>query len=209
MNYIFDFDGTLMDTASVILATMQATVQELGLPQLSEVKCRESIGLRLEEIPDFIYPDKKGIGPLYAATYRRLFPLYNQPGAAKPFPAVIDTIRSLAAKGARMAIASSRSRNSLQEFTDEMGITSLFDMLVGGDNVKNGKPDPEPVLRILDELAWKPEYTLVVGDADVDIKMGKCAGCRTCAVTYGNGSLESLKKTSPDFIIDSFDEIIR
>ncbi len=81
-------------------------------------------------------------------------------------------------------------------------------MIVGADSVTKGKPDPEPVLTILNALDWKAGDTLVVGDADVDIMMGNAAGCSTCAVTYGNGSLASLKEAEPDYMVDDFKRIL-
>ena len=76
-NIILDFDGTLGDTASVIIQTMQATIGELGLPQRSDEECAAMIGLRLIEIPKVLFPECGDIGELYAETYRRLFYTLN------------------------------------------------------------------------------------------------------------------------------------
>ena len=70
------------------------------------------------------------------------------------------------------------------------------------------KPDPEPVLNTLSALGFKASETLVVGDMNVDILMGKNAGAKTCGVTYGNGTKEELEEAGADYIIDSFDELI-
>ncbi|MCC8114625.1 MAG: HAD family hydrolase [Bacteroidales bacterium] len=206
-NYIFDFDGTLMDTAPVILITMAQAIEEMRLPARTEEECRATIGIRLEEVADYLYPGHPGIGPEYAATYRRIFARNNLPGVATPYPGVIDTLRALHQSGHPLAIASSRSRASLDEFVSSMGITDCIVMTVGGDDVTKGKPDPEPVLKILSQLGWNPKETLVVGDAPVDILMGKGAGCLTCAVTYGNSSLPTLQASHPDCIISSFTEL--
>lgn len=204
---IFDFDGTLMDTAPVILATMAATIKEMGLPERTEEQCRETIGKRLEDIPEMLFPDVPNISTEYAATYRRIFELENRPGVAKPFPGVIDTLRSLHSFGFSMAIASSRNSSSLQKFVDDLELTDLFCMLIGGDNVAEAKPAPEPVYTICRKMGWQMAETLVVGDATYDIMMGRNAGCPTCAVTYGNQSRSQLMSVSPDFILDSFAEL--
>ncbi len=80
-------------------------------------------------------------------------------------------------------------------------------MIVGADSVTKGKPNPEPVLTVLNALDWNADDTLVVGDADVDIMMGNAAGCYTCAVTYGNGSIASLKAANPNYMIDDFKKL--
>lgn len=208
MNYIFDFDGTLMDTAPVILATMRASFAALGLPLIKEETCRASIGLRLQDVPAFLFPDHADMGTKFAETYHKLFEVYNKPGVVQPFPGVVTTLRRIYDSGSRLAVASSRNKESLMEFLEGMGVAALFDMVVAGDDVRHGKPDPEPVLVILDSLGWNAADTLVVGDAGVDIMMGHSAGCRTCAVTYGNGSLMSLKAASPDYIVDAFPRIL-
>jgi phosphoglycolate phosphatase-like HAD superfamily hydrolase len=63
---ILDFDGTLGDTAAVIVKTMQATIQELGLPPRTDSECAAMIGLRLIEIPKVLFPGHEMDGDLYA-----------------------------------------------------------------------------------------------------------------------------------------------
>lgn len=204
---IFDFDGTLMDTAPIILATMAATIREMGLPGRTEEECRATIGKRLEDIPAMLFPGVQGLADVYAATYLRIFPQENRPGVARPFPGVADTLRRLNEQGYTMAVASSRNRGSLLDFIDGMGLTDTFRMIVSGEDVREAKPAPEPVLAICGAMGWRPEETLVVGDATYDILMGHNAGSPTCAVTYGNHSRDRLLTAAPDFVIDSFPKL--
>lgn len=207
-NIIFDFDGTLVDTAPLIVATMQATIAQLGLPEKTDGECKATIGIRLEDVPEALWPEKgSGIGQEFAATYRRIFDELKRPLTVECFPAVLDTLDMLHRAGLRMAIASSRSRKSLEEYVSMFGIADYFDMLVGGNDVTNGKPSPEPVQKILDTCRWQASETITVGDAPVDILMGRGAATYTCAVTYGNGTRRELAATAPDFIIDSFNEL--
>ena len=83
---ILDFDGTLADTASVIVQTTQATIRELGLPSRTDAECAAMIGLRLIEIPPVLFPDCEVDGELYAETYRRLFKTFNTDGAVVLYP---------------------------------------------------------------------------------------------------------------------------
>lgn len=204
---IFDFDGTLTDTAPVILATMAATIKEMGLPLRTEEQCRATIGMRLEDIPGKLFPDISDISATYADTYLRIFTRENKPGIAKPFPGVTDTLRLLHSLAYPMAVASSRNHESLQAFFDGFGWTDLFRMVIGGDDVTEAKPAPEPTLHICHKMGWVPSETLVVGDATYDILMGHNAGTPTCAVTYGNQSRSQLLSASPDYIIDHFPDL--
>ena len=207
-NIIFDFDGTLADTAPLIVATMQATISELSLPERDEAQCRATIGLRLEDVPDALWPDCPFSGETFARTYRRIFDILKCQWTIKCYPGVIDTLRELAACGFRLAVASSRNRSSLAEYTESFGIADLFVTVVGGNDVSRGKPAPDPVLLICEKENWLVDETLVVGDAVFDIEMGKNAEATTCAVTYGNQSRAELAATRPDAIIDSFPAIL-
>ena len=203
---ILDFDGTLGDTAAVIVKTMQATIQELGLPPRTDSECAAMIGLRLIEIPKVLFPDHEMDGDLYALTYRRLFHEYNTEGAVVLYPNVMETLEELKERGYILTIASSRSHATLAEYVENLGLPPIIGFILGADDVVNGKPDPEPVTRTLEKYGMRPEETIVVGDTVFDIKMGKNAGTRTCGVTYGNGSKESL--ADADLIIDDFGQLL-
>lgn len=207
-NIVFDFDGTMADTAPLIVKTMQATIQEMGLPPQSDQACQSTIGLRLEDVPGVLWPEAAVTGEEFAGTYRRLFDDLKRSFGITCFPGVIETLRALSDCSVHMAIASSRSRKSLEEYVDLFGLQDCFDMLVGGNDVTHGKPAPEPVHRILDSLRWNAGETLTVGDAAFDILMGKAAGSHTCAVTYGNGTVAELESAGPDYIISDITSIL-
>lgn len=204
---IFDFDGTLADTSPVILATMEAAIAELGLPPKTESECRATIGLRLEDIPLALWPGRHHIGATYAATYRRIFDEKKNCLRARTYPGVIDGLRQLHKSGYTMAVASSRSHKSLEEYLGYFGIARLFADIIGGNDVKKGKPAPDPVLAVCAHTDWLPADCLVVGDAVCDIEMGQNAGASTCAVTYGNQSQVELESAVPNLIVDSFPEL--
>lgn len=203
---ILDFDGTLGDTTAVILKTMLGTIQELGLPERSEQECLTMIGLRLTEVPAKLFPGLDLEPDLYALTYRRLFNEYNVEGAVELYPNVVETLTALKDRGLVLTIASSRSNASLNAYIKNLGLTDTITYVLGGNDVQEGKPHPEAVNRTLRELGFKPEEAIVVGDTVFDIHMGRNAGTRTCGVTYGNGTRESL--TDATWLIDDFAELI-
>lgn len=206
--YIFDFDGTLMNTSAVILATIKATIKEMHLPERTEEQCRSIIGIRTDEAGKFLYPDSDISNEVFARTFRENYARLRKDADEQAYPGVISTLAELRRLGEKMAIASSRREDSLREYLKGLGIEDWFEAVVGAESVTKGKPDPEPVLLILRKLNWNPQTTLVVGDADVDIEMGNRAGCLTCAVTYGNGSESALRAARPNFIISNFPEIL-
>ena len=209
MNYIFDFDGTLMDTSGVILSTIKATIKEMGLPEKTEAECRSIIGIRTDEAGKYLYPDSYISNAKFARAFRSNYERLKKDAHEKSFPGVMETLAKLKDAGCGLAIASSRRLASLYDYLDGLGIRDWFAYIVGADSVTKGKPDPEPVLKVLKALDWQAGDTLVVGDADVDIMMGNAVGCKTCAVTYGNGSISSLKAANPNYMIDSFSKLLK
>lgn len=206
--YIFDFDGTMGDSRRLIVKTMMDTFDHLRIVKPSVEECVKTIGLPLTDCfaVSACLDEKKS--EECAAVYREIFQVNNKPGAVKPFEGVIDTLNRLYDEGKTMAVASSRQHESLDILVEDFDITNLFSMIVGGDDVTQAKPNAEPVNLILSKLGFKPWQALVVGDAPVDVLMGRNAGTRTCAVTYGNGGIDELKASKPDYLVDKFTKIL-
>lgn len=206
---IFDFDGTLGDTTGIILTTMAATFRAMGRQPLSEAQYRSVIGLPLEKCFSSLIPLDEAGEAEYAAAYRKMFDELDKKGAVTLYPGVLDTMRKLKDDGMKLAIASSRHRHTLDRYIAELGLAPLIEMTVGADDVTKAKPDPQPVNIILDALGVPAAEAAMVGDAPFDILMGKAAGCRTIAVTYGNGTAEDLRAAGADFLADSFTDIVQ
>lgn len=202
-NIIFDFDGTLADTAPLIVATMQKSIEDMGLPFRNDDQIKATIGLRLEEIPSNLGYEIENIGETFGSIYRKNFEELKYEIQVRLFEGVKETLTILKEKGYKMAIATSRSQRSVLELTESLGIQEYFDYLLGGDNVLEGKPNPESIFKILKDRNWKIEDTIMIGDMAVDILMGRKAGTKTCGVTYGNGKAAQLKEAGASFIIDS------
>jgi len=205
---IFDFDGTLMDTSGVILSTIKATIKEMKLPERTDDECRSIIGIRTDEAGRYLYPELDISNKEFAKVFRSNYDRLKKDAHENTFPGVLETLGKLRDAGCTIAIASSRRLTSIYDYLNGLRIRDWFAIVVGADSVTKGKPDPEPVLTVLKALDCDAESTLVVGDADVDIMMGNAAGCKTCAVTYGNGSYDSLKAANPDYMIAEFKDIL-
>ena len=190
--YIFDFDGTLGDSRGLIVKTMMDTFDKMGIERPSTEACIGTIGLPLDQCFAVSAHLDAEQSEACAEVYRKIFKINNVPGAVQPFPDVVETLKRLHEDGNVLAIASSRRHESLDGLVADFGITNLFTAIVGADDVVNAKPNPEPVNLILTRLHFEPQQALVIGDAPYDILMGRNAGTKTCAVTWGNGTREEL-----------------
>ena len=207
---IFDFDGTLGDTRGIVVTTMQLTLKALGQPMRSEEACAATIGLPLAGCFRQLIPEAADdVIQRCVDTYHHLFEINKDSIKPQAFPHVAETLAELHRQGVRMTVATSRGLESLKDLLADMGIAQYFCYLLGAESVAKHKPAPEPVLKTLHELNEDAEHTLVVGDMPVDILMGLRAGCKTCAVTYGNSTREELKEVGPDYIIDDMNELLQ
>lgn len=204
---ILDFDGTIGDTNRLITATMAATLKALHLPAQSEEACSKTIGLPLEEGFFQLLPMSRQTAQKCADTYRVLFEEMKKKITVTPFPHVLETLRRLHQQGVKLSLASSRRRKSLSDYVTQMGLEDVISYMVGADDVEKAKPDPQPVTLTLSHYGLSHDDALVVGDMTFDILMGKRAGCRTCGVTYGNGSRADLSAAGATWIIDDFAQL--
>ena len=222
MKYIiFDFDGTIGDSQSLIVKTLQDTMRARKLEVKSDEACAKTIGLRLDEAFVSLFGMSAEEGMECAATYREIFLDNKKTMIVQPFPHVIDTLRELHRQGFIMGMASSRNHCSLDGYVKQMQLENIFSSIVAGDDVKHVKPAPDMVFKALGEMLGMKNpvtsveaekikdilaETLVVGDMNFDVDMAHHAGCKACAVTYGNGTREQL--ASAEFIIDDFAELL-
>lgn len=206
---IFDFDGTLADTQHGILATAQETLRRMGLPPADETELAATIGLPLRE--NFT----RGVGMSEEEAdravdiYRDIFDTVAPP-LVRSFPGVEETLRTLHERGIPMAVATSRGRHSLLMLMHQLGLDKYIapENCFAVDSVARPKPAPDMVYLILAKMGMRPEETLVIGDTTFDIEMGRAAGCRTCGVSYGNQSADTLAGASPDYIIDDLRKLL-
>ena len=222
MKYIiFDFDGTIGDSQSLIVKTLQDTMRAKKLEVKSDEACAKTIGLRLDEAFVSLFGMSAEEGMECGATYREIFLDNKKTMIVQPFPHVIETLRELHRRGYILGMASSRNHCSLDGYVKQMQLEDIFSSIVAGDDVEHVKPAPDMVFMALGEMKGMKnpvtsaeagdvedmlDEVLVVGDMTFDVDMAHNAGCKACAVTYGNGTREQL--ASAEFIIDDFAELL-
>ena len=222
MKYIiFDFDGTIGDSQSLIVKTLQDTMRARKLEVKSDEACAKTIGFRLDEAFVSLFGMSAEEGMECAATYREIFLDNKKTMIVQPFPHVIETLRELHRRDYILGMASSRNHCSLDGYVKQMQLEDIFSSIVAGDDVEHVKPAPDMVFMALGEMKGMKnpvtsaeagdvedmlDEVLVVGDMTFDVDMAHNAGCKACAVTYGNGTREQL--ASAEFIIDDFAELL-
>ena len=205
---ILDFDGTMADTRSLIVRTMQKVIATLHLDKRTDEECAAMIGLPLRETFTTLLPISKEQGLECERLYREIFAASDPIKSVQLFPKVLETIAGLHSKGITLTIASSRGHESLDAYVEEMHLAPYIHYVLGAEDVEHAKPQPDAVLKTLIEQGFRAEETLVVGDMTYDILMGSRAGAHTCGVTYGNGTREELLSVNAESSIDDFEQLL-
>ena len=205
---IFDFDGTLADTQSMIVTSKRETCRLLGLPIASDAEYISTIGLASKAGFAKVYPSQPDeVLDACVATYRKISAEMIEKDPPVRFPGADKVLAWLKSKGIVCTIATARNSKSMHDFLRMWDWDQYFPYVLCAEDTPLLKPNPEPVLKTLSELSFSPEEALVVGDMPVDIEMGKRAGARTCGVTYGNAGRATLEAAGADYIIDSMEEL--
>ncbi|MDO4496411.1 MAG: HAD family hydrolase [Bacteroidales bacterium] len=204
---LFDFDGTLVNSAPGIVKTMEQTYRTLGMPIPSEADMIATIGLPLRQALQLLNKLSDADADLATDTYRKLFPQFEMQYVTL-FPQVVNTLEQLKEKGIRLAIVTSRDTSSLRLITRHRDLDGFFETCVTGADGIAPKPAPDMVLTLLERMQLKADEVLVVGDTTFDIEMGNRAHCRTIAVTYGNHTPEKLATAHPARMIDGFEQLL-
>lgn len=192
---VFDWDGTLMDSAGAIVRAMQAAARDLGLAEPPEARARYVIGLGLGDALRHAIPD------LDEAAYPRMVERYRHHYLSSDhelelFEGVTAMIEALSERGHLLAVATGKSRLGLNRALGHTGLGAYFHATRCADECFS-KPHPAMLEALMDELGASPERTLMIGDTTHDLQMARNAGTSGVAVSFGAHPVAALEAESP------------
>lgn len=191
---VFDWDGTLLDSAGAIVASIQAAARDMGVAPPSDERARHVIGLGLVDALRYALPDLDGSRyDELADHYRRHY--LAQDGSLALFAGVDDLVRDLAADHL-LGVATGKSRLGLARALAQSGLAPCFQATRCADEC-HSKPHPQMLEELMAELGVEPAATLMIGDTTHDMQMARNAGVPALAVTYGAHGREQLAAEGP------------
>jgi phosphoglycolate phosphatase len=202
---VFDWDGTLMDSASGIVACIQEAAREMGLEVPSRERASHVIGLGLRDSLKLAVPDLPDSG------YARFVDLYRKQFLAREdamvlFPGVRELLVNLCGAGYSLAVATGKSRRGLDRALAASGLGIHFAASRCADET-NPKPHPAMLHELMAQLSRTPRELLMIGDTSHDLDMASSASVDAVAVTYGAHPEALLRARAPKGVVGSIEEL--
>ncbi len=209
--FIFDLDGTLIDSSQDLTLAVNGMLDEIGYPNVTHAQVQDFIG---DGTPKLAERSLRHVGaienmddPAFEEYFSRLLKHYEANIANKTtvYPGVREFLDKY--QEYPMAVVTNKPKQFTGPVLEAFDLLKYFDFWAGGDTFEKRKPDPFPVVKAIESLESEAENTFMIGDGDTDIKAGQAAGAITVAAIYGNRSPDELRDLDPDYEIRNFTEL--
>ncbi len=202
--YLFDVDGTLLDSAEDICGAIRDALALAPLPSFDALYFRRYVGIHLRAMfADLLPGMTEERTEELIQRYRTLY-LAREHRGTRVYEGVPE---ALAALGGRKATATTKGTPTTRAVLEQFGLIQYFDHVQGTDGIPF-KPAPDVILASIDALGACPEDCLLVGDSPADMEAGRRAGVQTCAVRYGYGDPACLALWNPDYWVSDLRELL-
>lgn len=206
--YLFDADGTLIDSKELIQQSFRHALEHMGVEHPGRSLIDGTIGLPMARQIRMVMGDGRD-----DAFYKESMRVYNEfmtehyPDYLGAFPGVKDGLAALKERGKRLAVVTSRRRPGLERFLGHLDLLRFFELLVTPESTSSHKPDPEPALFASASLGVEPGGCVFIGDAVFDIQCGSAAGMDTALVRWG-GMDPADWPVQPTWVAAEFHELL-
>ncbi len=210
--YLFDLDGTLVDSAPDLHATLNVILEEEGLAPVTLDAVRAFIG---EGARRLLERSLEAQGePAEPARLDRLLKRYlayygsHIADHSQVYPGVRETLVTLQAAGAGLAVVTNKFEHLARQVLEALELSAFFPVVLGGDSLPERKPSAAPLLEACVRLAAAPEATLMVGDSRTDIAAARAAKISVLCVPYGYNHGEPIEAAGADGIIPDLSALL-
>ena len=210
--YLFDLDGTLVDSAPDIGAALNYSLQQAFLPVVSLNLVRHWIGhgsrtlVRQALLHRQMQPENRLIDQLlgpFLSYYVEHIADHSQ-----LYPNTMATLLELKQRGARLAIVTNKLTELSLPLLTALDLKAHFDLIVCGDTTAKPKPAPDPIQHVLDLFKVGPEQALMIGDSDADIGAARAARVDVVCLRDGYNHGVDVASLNPDKVVDSIKELL-
>lgn len=207
--YIFDLDGTILDTKLDLALSVNYALGVFDLPQLSVEEVADRTGNGIKRLIEESVPcgtDKKTTLAVLDVFKQHYF--FHCADHTKPYDGISDVIEKIKADGKKCAVVSNKADRAVQELVcDYFG--GIFDVVVGQRDDVRAKPYPDSVNTVIKTLGADRNKCVYVGDSEVDVQTAKNANLPCICVSWGFRGRERLEKCGAKAIVDKPRDILQ
>jgi phosphoglycolate phosphatase len=202
---LFDFDGTLADSFAAITASTNHVRRSFGFPELPEAEVRAYVGHGLEHLMRDLCPGRDTAEAV--SRYREHHATVMGPMTTL-FPGVADTLRTLHARGVKLAVCSNKAVAFTRSLIQSLGLGELMTAVLGPEDA-SGKPKPDPTMLLVacETLGVTTAEAVYVGDMSVDVLAGQAAGIPVWLVNVGQAGTDDPTALGPAQVLGDFREL--
>ena len=204
---IFDFDYTLADSSEGVIECINFALGEMGLDGVSDEAACRTIGLSLAETFLTLREHRE---PHRCDEFHRLFVQRAEQVMANLtvlYESVPATVEALRARGFRLGIVSTKYRRRIHEVLVREAMLHGFEVIIGGEDVKQHKPHPQGLFDAIERLECSPSSVVYVGDSEVDAELASRAGVPVVIVLSGVTPRERFDNYEPLALLDSISQL--
>jgi phosphoglycolate phosphatase len=184
--YIFDLDGTLLDTLRDLASSCNYALRQNAMPERSLEEVRQFVGNGVKKLMERAVPDGLA-NPRFEAAYAlfRQHYLQHNLDTTKPYPGIIALLKELRRRGKNVAVVSNKFYAATQRLCQHFFGSELVPVAIGERDTIRRKPAPDTVLEALRQLDVGRTAAVYIGDSDVDIMTARNAGIPCISVLWG------------------------
>ncbi len=208
--YLFDLDGTLVDTAPDINAALNHALTHHGAVAVDEALTRHWVGHGARALVGEAIREQQLAGDLAEPMFETFLAYYRSHLSvfSAPYPNVVASLTLLRERGARLAVVTNKLTLFTEPLLAQLGLADLFEAVVCGDTTENPKPAADPALHGCELLGVSPANALFVGDSAADVGCARAAGCPVVVVRDGYNHGTPADKLGADGVIESFSDLV-
>ena len=205
--FLFDFDGTLVDTSQGILASLNHTRKYYGLPALAFEQARHAIGRGLDIMLADALAERPDLDRAEAVQIYRAHHKTDMYTGLKFYPGLKNFLTQLRIQKKLLGVVSNKHSYFITEILARLACPVCFNVIVGADTLPEHKPDPRPVLHACEQLGLDKEQAVFFGDSIYDMQAGRGAGVFTIGCAWGFNGTEPFQTDPPDWVLHNTAEI--
>jgi len=199
---LFDFDGTVVDSGPIILASMRHATETVLARSYTEAELMANVG------GPGLEAQMQAFAPDHVDELVRVYRAHNEPlhDELEAFAGMEELLMALKDEGRKLGLVTAKRRATVDLAFARLPIEHLFDVVVGGDETERHKPHPEPLLLALERLGAQPDDAAYVGDSPYDMQAARAGGLHAIGVTWG-GIHDRAALADAEVVVDTAEEL--